>query len=151
MPSDEIAPKQSRRLRGWICDSSAGKGAVELQPYGWVATSNAPPEDEMGNVTQRTSNVDRLQAQAESEVSIFSEIGLQDLVDQEFATNSALVLRLNRMYVDHLKRSWAPNTLRKIFTEQRKVDIQDALLGMPPVPGGKAATDLKKKLAEARD
>lgn len=124
---------------------------MELQPYGWVATSNAPPEDEMGNLTQRTSNLNRLQAQAESEVSIFSEIGLQDLVDQEFASNSALVLRLNRMYVDHLKHSWAPNTLRKIFTEQRKVNIQDALLGMPPVPDVKAAADLKKTLAEACD
>ena len=127
---------------------------MSLEPYGWVATSNAPPEDELGNVIQYTSNLERLQAQADAEVDILRQIGLGDLVDQEFASHSALVSRLNRMYLDHLKHSWAPNTLRKIFSEQRKVDIEDALLGMPPAPGfykeGNARANLEKKLAEAR-
>ena len=129
-----------------------GQGAVTLEPYGWVATSNAPPEDKHGIVKVYTSNIQRLQAQACTEVNVFKEIDLNELLQDGFASHSALVTRLNRMYVDHLKTAWAPNTLRRLAVEQIKLDLKNSLLGIPFVTfedtSDKGLTALKSAIVQ---
>ena len=53
-----------------------------LERYGWVATSNAIPEDDRGKQINYKSNLERLQAQAREENNFFRDNGHGDwLVD----------------------------------------------------------------------
>ena len=97
-----------------------------------VATTNAPPEDEEGNVLVYKSGFERLQAQADGEIGVFKEFGLGDLVDQGRASHGVLVSRLNSMFINHLKTTWVPGTLEKLNVEKDKYEFENALLGMPP-------------------
>ena len=101
-----------------------GQG-IKLEPYGWVATTNAPPEEGCIN------NFERLQKQARAEVGIFEKLGFDDLLTKGLASHDALVSRLNKAFVNHLKSTWVPNTLKKLSEERRKLDFQNATLGMP--------------------
>ena len=130
---DELGVKNARRLKQWIRNSSDGQGAVALEPHGWVATANAPPEDESGNPVEFESNFVRLQKQALSEIDVFNEMGLRELLDDGLASHSALVSRLNDMFLDHLKTTWVPNTLHRLSIEGGKLQIEHAMLGMPPM------------------
>ena len=40
--------------------------------------------------------------------------------------------RLNRMFLDHFRSTWAPKTLRMLSAEQSKLANDNELLGMPP-------------------
>jgi hypothetical protein len=146
---DELGKKTSRKLNQWIRSPSEGQGAVALEPYGWVATANAPPEDEDGKLLEFESNFERLQRQALSEIEIFHEIGLRELVDEGLASHSALVSRLNDMFKDYLKTTWVPNTLRMLAKEDRKLQIENAMLGMPPMHQADAAPEAKEALFQA--
>ena len=78
---DELGKRNARRLKQWIRNPSEGQGALALEPYGWVATANAPPEDESGNPVEFESNFERLRKQALSEIDVFNEMGLRELLD----------------------------------------------------------------------
>ena len=105
-------------------------GAIALDPYGWVATTNARPEDESQKAIEYNSNLKRLQEQALEEIKFFREHGMADLLD-EHASHAALVSRMNRMYIHHLSTSWVPRTVVKLHEECRKVAFEHAKLGMP--------------------
>jgi len=100
-----------------------GQG-IKLEPYGWVATTNAPEE---GCI----NNFERLQKQAQAEVGIFKKLGFDDLLTKGLASHDALVSRLNKAFVNHLKSTWVPNTLRKLSEERHKLDFENVMLGMP--------------------
>ena len=119
-----------------------------LEPWGWVATTNAPPEDEHNNVVVYANNFERLQVQASAEVSVFTEMELGDLLEDGFASHSALVLRLNRMFVENLRKTWAPNTLQMMSLQQSKLDYANALLGMPPAHHDDNKIAIQKIVAE---
>ena len=146
---DELGRKNARRLEQWVRKPSDGQGAVALEPWGWVATTNAPPEDEQGNATVYANNCARLRAQAALELSTFRDMQLGQLLDDGYASHGALVSRLNRMFLDHLKRTWAPKTLRMIFAEQSKLAYDNALLGMPPAHEADTPPLVKEAIAQA--
>ena len=79
---------------------SDGQGAVALEPWGWVATTNAPPLDQQGNAVVYANNLARLRAQAAAELDTFREIRLDKLLDDGYASHAALVSLLNRMFLD---------------------------------------------------
>jgi len=101
-----------------------GQGKV-LEPYGGVATTNVPAE-------QCDTNFERLQSQGQAEVGIFKKLGFDELLTQGLASHGALVSRLNKAFVNNLKTTWVPNTLRRICEEQGKLEFENAKLGMPP-------------------
>jgi hypothetical protein len=144
---DELGPKNARRLEQWV-KRSEGQGAVALEPWGWVATTNAPPEDEHGNVVVYENNYVRLREQAAAELSTFRKMKLGQLLD-DYASHGALVSRLNSMFLDHLKRTWAPKTLGMISCEQNKLAYANALLGMPPAHEADTPSQVKEAIAQA--
>ena len=115
-----------------------GQGKV-LEPYGWVATTNVPAE-------QCDTNFERLQSQGQAEVGIFKKLGFDELLTQGLASHGALVSRLNKAFVNNLKTTWVPNTLRRICEEQGKFEFENAKLGMPP-----AHTDERETQAVVRN
>ena len=122
---------------------------MKLEPWGWVATTNAPPEDEQGNAVVYENNYVRLRAQAAAELSTFRNMQLGQLLDDGYASHGALVSRLNSMFLDHLKRTWAPKTLRMISCEQSKLAYANALLGMPPAHEADTPRQVKEAIAQA--
>ena len=147
---DELGVKNARRLKQWIRNSSDGQGAVALEPHGWVATANAPPEDENGNPVEFESNFERLQKRALSERDVFKEeTCLSKLLDDGLASTSALVSRLNEGYMNHLKKKWAPDTLDRLALEDGKLQIEHAMLGMPPMYEANAPPEAKDALCQA--
>ena len=147
--SDDLGRKHARKLEQWVRNPSDGQGAVELEPWGWVATTNAPPEDEHGNAVVYENNCARLRAQAAAEVSTFRDMQLGQLVDDNLASHGALVSRLNRMFLDYLKNTWAPKTLRMLSSEQSKLAYDNALLGMPPAHEHDTPPHVKEAIAQA--
>jgi hypothetical protein len=147
---DELGKKNARRLDQWVREQSDGQGAVALEPWGWVATTNAPPEDAQGNAVVYENNYVRLRAQAAAELSTFrNTLQLGQLLDDGYASHGALVSRLNSMFLDHLKRTWAPKTLRMISCEQNKLAYANALLGMPPAHEAETPPQVKEAIAQA--
>jgi hypothetical protein len=131
--SDDLGRKHARKLEQWVRNTRDGQGAVELVLiYLLYRYKNAPPEDEHRNAVVYANNCARLPAQAALEVSTFRDMQLGQLVDDNLASHGALVSRLNRMFLDHLKSTWAPKTLRMLTSEQSKLAYDTALLGMPP-------------------
>ena len=55
---------------------------------------------------QRWKGFVRLQKQALSEIDVFNEMGLRELLDDDLASHDALVSRLNDMFLDHLKTTY---------------------------------------------
>ncbi len=156
---DELTAKTARRLQQWVRHPSDGQGAVALEPWGWVATSNAPPDDEQGTPVVYANNYERLRAQATAELSTFRDMQLGQMMDDGYASHGALVSRLNRMFREHLKSTWAPKTLRMISCEQSKLKYENALLGMPAAHYDEADTrthvkeaiaGVKEAIAEAK-
>jgi hypothetical protein len=82
-------------------------------------------------------------------VSTFRDMQLGQLVEDNLASHGALVLRLNRMFLDHLKSTWAPKTLRMISSEQCKLAYRNALLGMPPAHEPDTPPHVKQAIAQA--
>jgi len=147
---DELGKKNARRVEQWVKRSADGQGAVALEPWGWVATTNAPPEDAHGSAVVDANNYVRLRAQAAAELSTFrNTLQLGQLLDDGYASHGALVSRLNSMFLDHLKRTWAPKTLRMLFCEQSKLAYANALLGMPPAHEADTSTQVKEAIAQA--
>ena len=113
-----------------------------------MATTNAPPEDEQGNAVVYANNCARLRAQAAAELSTFRDMQLGQLVDDGYASHAALVSRLNHMFLDHLKSTWAPKTLRMLSSEQSKLAYDNALLGMPPAHEADTPPRVKEAIAQ---
>ena len=59
------------------------------------------------------------------------ELGFDDLLSKGLASHDALVSRLNKVFVNHLKTTWVPNTLRKLSEQPHKLALENAKLGMP--------------------
>jgi hypothetical protein len=74
---------------------------------------------------------------------------LGQLVDDNLASHDALVSRLNRMFLDYLKNTWAPKTLRMLSCEQSKLAYDNALLGMPPAHEQDTPRHVKEAIAQA--
>ena len=145
---DELGHKNGRRLEQWVRKPSDGQGAVALEPWGWVATTNAPPEDEQGQAVVYANNCARLRAQAAAELSTFRDMQLGQLVDDSYASHAVLVSRLNHMFLDNLKSTWAPKTLRMLSSEQSKLAYDNALLGVPPAHEADTPPLVKEAIAQ---
>ena len=88
---DDLAEKNHERFRGLLVQPPTSPGAVEMEPYGWVATMNAEVQD-----AQSFSNFERLERQAAAEVNFFNNgtAALQSLVAMNKATTGALISQL---------------------------------------------------------
>jgi hypothetical protein len=74
---------------------------------------------------------------------------LGQLVDDNLASHGALVSRLNSMFLDYLKNTWAPKTLGMLSSEQSKLAYDNALLGMPPAHEHDTPPHVKEAIAQA--
>jgi hypothetical protein len=133
---------------------SSGHATV-LDPHGWVATSNvrqnefhAPGGDHISAPNYRSS----LKVQAAAEKAFF-EKEMPDLVTEGRATCSALVSRINEMFLQHLKSTWTPKTISMLNSERQKAERENAYLGLPPfhqISGANDATVISARLKELR-
>ena len=77
--SDELPLKKLSQLRTKVLPKSEGDGgAAVLDPHGWVATMNAPPDDDDG---PQPVGFERLRVQAQNEADFFQE-NFADLASQ---------------------------------------------------------------------
>ena len=101
-------------------------GSYALEPYGWVATMNAPCD-------AAPDPQQRLALQAGAEEPFFRGAGLQRLVEGGCATTGALVDRLKAMVHDHLLETWAAKALA-LLAERLDVHVAEyESLGLPAV------------------
>ena len=113
-----------------------------------MATTNALPRDDQGNVVAYENNLERLHAQADEETVIFNAIGLADLIEEQRASHAALVSRLNDMFIKHLESTWVPRTLQKLAAEKERIPFEHALLGMPPAHEEEALPQFKDAIVK---
>jgi GTP-binding protein EngB required for normal cell division len=86
------APQQKTKLRNRL----EQKGdAIPLKPHGYVATMNAP----VGQDGDGRSNVEKLQVQAQNEPEWFAASGFEDVIAAGDATTTALLSRINKMFL----------------------------------------------------
>ena len=76
-------------------------------------------------------------------------MGLRELLDDGLASHSALVSRLNDMFMDYLKTTWVPNTLCRLAFEDEKLEFEHAMLGMPPMYEANTPPEAKDALCQA--
>ena len=104
---------------------------------GWVATMNAPLEDEAlaelraahpGGVPSSAY----FAAKAREEALYFDEEGMSDRVKQGRATTDALIGRLSTLYRKYLTQEWAPRTLRMLRDYERRARRQAGRPGTSP-------------------
>jgi hypothetical protein len=89
---------------------------------GWVATMNAP------NLSAKNF-LAKIQQQARAENEFFSS-HMPDL-DPDSVSCKALVSRMNEMYTNHLKVTWAPTTIDLIECAYETAQEQNSRLGLP--------------------
>ena len=73
-----------------------------------MATTNALPRDDEGNEVTYENNLERLHAQVDEETVVFNAIGLADLIEVQRASHTALVSRLNDMFIKHHETTGVP-------------------------------------------
>ena len=133
---DDIQPRKQdvfkERLHQLPCDTANGHSA-NLLHRGWVATMNAPNHGDMDFLP-------KIQQQANAESEFFSK-NMPDL-DPESVTCRALVSRMNEMYTNHLKATWAPTTIDLIECAYESAQEQNSQLGLP---------DFHENIDEAQD
>jgi len=74
-------------------------------------------------------------------------MGLDDLLQGGFASHTALVTGLNKMFINHLKASWVPRTMQRLYVECQKIPFENAKLGMPAAHEG-ASPDVREKIIQ---
>jgi hypothetical protein len=150
---DDLGDKGKKELKKLIMGE--GVDGVKIEPYGWVATANPDPDDaedddddddddygeasshppRMASASGPPANeLERLRRRANREARLFRDLKLNSLVKSGHATSSALVRKLNAMYLDHLSSTWIPNTIFKLHRALEAVDFDDAMLGKPNPP-----------------
>jgi GTP-binding protein EngB required for normal cell division len=103
--------------------------AVVLKPHGYVATMNAPIN------SAGCSNLELLAEQALAEPRWFAANNYQDEVNTGLATSDALLAKINVMFMKYVKDSWVPETLKKLTSEEQRLQMTQASLGLPPAFG----------------
>ena len=78
------------------------------------------------------TNLQRLQRQAEAEAEWFDgQKALSGLRGKGLATCNVLVDKLNTMYLEFLRGSWAPQTLIRLNGERERLKAENVELGLP--------------------
>ena len=114
-----------------------------------MATTNALPRDGQDIVVRYENNLERLHAQADEEIMVLNDVGLADLIEEQRASHGALMSRLNDMFIKHLETTWVPTTLKKLSEEKKKMDFENAALGMPPAHEEEAPKQVRDALVKA--
>ena len=104
-------------------------GGTDLRPHGYVATMTAPLEEEEA---EGLTTFEHLQRQAMNERAWFtSQPLLKPLLKEELLTCDTLIDKLNVGYKEHLRRSWAPQTLFRLNRELERLSSVSDELGLP--------------------
>jgi hypothetical protein len=140
---DDVAPRHQPKLRARLAQTG---DAVVLKPYGWVATMNCPVE-----MAGPATNYARLLKQAEAEPGYFVENRMGDLVEGKSATTNALLEKVNGMFLQYLKASWLPTTMRKLKAEKCKIADAERRLGLPVAGGNLSLADLSPLRQQAAE
>ena len=141
---DLLHPRDMHTLRRRLRRAPGGAealGGVGLAPHGWIATANARPD---GPGAPGGPGAGRLRRQAEAEEGFFAE-HMPAEVRAGRATCGALIGTVCAVYREHLRATWARETVRRLDAALRQARAADAALGRPAAvgPGGEA-------LAQAR-
>jgi len=155
---DELAVGKQNTLRRWLerpDDFGYADTHYPLQPYGWVATSNPPPDTKDLPRSPSASNevshgsLLRLQQQAQRENEFFTEQGMQDLLEKNLAGTGGVQNRLNTMFSEYLLRTWAPFTIFRLNRECERLQYSVAVLGSPPADSYIGTPELAQLKAKA--
>ena len=119
--SDRVLKKD---VRGRL-DAKA-KDAIPLEPYGWIATMNAPPEDDQDAQTP----TQRLETQGHEEVAWFKSRLQSKELSSRLGCN-ALIQTMKTTFHAYVEETWAPMTLFRLKGESARLRTASALLGLP--------------------
>ena len=117
---DDIVRRHHKKLRERL--NQTGDAAV-LQPHEYVATMNAPSEE------KHETNYARLRHQAMTEPEFFCEEGLEDLLQSGHASCDHLMEHLDSMFLKYVMGDWVPDTLRRLLSEEQKLQARLCDLG----------------------
>ena len=93
--------------------------------HGWVVTMNR----EFDRAANCRNNFVRLGRQAKQEIEFFRDHStFSQLLEEKAATTGSLILRLNQIYLQHLKQVWARDTFARILEELDQSEFANALL-----------------------
>lgn len=123
------------------------EGSVQLEPYGYVATSNR-----RARATKVEGADSVLLRQARDEVRFFHEHGFEKEIQEGRATTRGLMNQINAMYLGYLRLSWMPQTVSRLLAELHACHGREVDLGLPASPGdlqGQPLTQLRAAAAEA--
>jgi len=139
---DELAVRHHPKLRARLQQQG---DAVVLRPFGWVATMNCPVPG------KSIANYSALLEQAGAEAPFFVEQGMSDLIDSGLATCPALVGKIDAMFLQYMKESWFPTTIRMLHDEQDKLLAGNVTLGLPATTATETAPTGAAELKQLQD
>jgi hypothetical protein len=105
-------------------------GAVDLDPYGWVCVMNAKSSNKEDNDAQTNASFARLKDQAFAEDEFMRE-KLPALLLSGNAGCGALIERLSRQFMQFLKDSWGPKTVKLLHEALHDARVENIALGLP--------------------
>ena len=118
---DDIQPRKLEIFRERLQLHSIELGSTLIH-RGWVATMNAPNDAEPGLLA-------KIALQAKQEDGFF-KAHMPDLHPNTVSCR-ALIMRMNEMYTNHLKVTWAPATINLIENACELAQEQNSKLGLP--------------------
>jgi hypothetical protein len=105
-------------------------GAVALEPHGWVCVMDA----QEGNETEESerSNFARLKQQALAEEACMSAKMASAMKDSNAACGCrALIDEINTQFMQFLKESWGPKTVKLLCNALEDTSKENSALGLP--------------------
>jgi hypothetical protein len=120
-------------------------GAVDLEPYGWVCVMNAKSNSNESVDAQTNASFARLKHQAHAEDEFMRE-KLPALLLAGNAGCGALIERLTRQFMQFLKESWGPKTVKLLHEALEDATMENLALGLPAfnLAGPKHASDARQ-------
>ena len=111
------------------------KDGFPLRPHGWVASMNAPIEDDDGNVRDDLTPVQRLELQGQEEQLWLTQKLLSKQARSDLSSRlgcNALIQKMKTAFHSYVKDTWAPFALFRLEGESARLSFEQATLGLPP-------------------
>ena len=155
--SDGVADKELKRVvKGRLLGTA--KDAVKLEPHGWIATMNAPIEDDDGNERTDLNPQQRLEMQGQEEVQWLADRLLAKQSEAAELSSrlgcNALIETMRTAFHTYVKQTWAPHALFRLEGEHARLGAANAALGLPTAHTelqGSALEELQEKAIEATE
>lgn len=131
--SDSVAEKELKKVVKSRLLGEA-KDGFPLRPHGWVASMNAPVEDDDGNERDDLSPIQRLELQGQEEQQWLTHRLIGKQPHPELSSRigcNALIQKMKAAFHTYVKQTWAPFALFRLEGESARLSFEQAALGLP--------------------